>query len=111
MASAMGEIELTRRLYFDKAAGKYFFAVDELLGIIFDKLILPISSAITPISSATASSIMERIISFAVCNLVKHVREQDLMAQSGKLKKVDNLFIEADEDHIHLNDGKSTEVI
>lgn len=116
MASAMGEIELTRRLYFDKAAGKYFFAVDELLGIekysrIEGELKAQLINNATLTSYGKASKIAkDKVSRQTVCNLVKHVREQDLMAQSGKLKKVDNLFIEADEDHIHLNDGKSTEV-
>lgn len=33
MVSGMGELNLTRRLYFNKVSGKYFFAVDELLNM------------------------------------------------------------------------------
>ena len=33
MVSEMGELNLTRRLYFNKNTAKYFFAVDEILNI------------------------------------------------------------------------------
>lgn len=116
MASAMGEIELKRRLYYDKPAGKYFFAVDELLGIekysrIEGEFKAQLINNATLTSYGKASKISkDKVSRQTVCNLVKRVREQDLMAQSGKLRKVDKLFIEADEDHIHLNNGKPAEV-
>lgn len=116
MASAMGEIELTRRLYFDKSVGKYFFAVDELLDIekysrIEGEFKAQLINNAMLTSYGKASKIAEDKVSRqTVCNLVKRIQEQDLVVKSEKLRKVDKLYIEADEDHIHLNNGNPAEV-
>lgn len=117
MVSAMGELNLKRRLYFDKVAGKYFFAVDELLGMekysrVESGLKSKLINDATLTSYGKASRLAGNCVSRqTVCNLVKRVPADVLQAQAcGEIRKVDKIFIEADEDHIHLNDGKSAEV-
>lgn len=117
MVSSMGEINLKRRLYYDKSAARYFFAVDELLNIerysrIEGELKTKLINDATLTSYGKASKLAENCVSRqTVCNLVKRVPENALQVQaSGEFRKVDKIFIEADEDHIHLNNGKSAEV-
>ncbi|MBD5585477.1 MAG: ISLre2 family transposase [Clostridia bacterium] len=117
MVSSMGELNLKRRLYYDKAACRYFFAVDELLNIekfsrIEGELKTKLINDATLTSYGKASTLSGNCVSRqTVHNLVKRVPVASLQAQpSGEFRKVDKIFIEADEDHIHLNNGKSAEV-
>lgn len=117
MVSGMGELNLKRRLYYDKTAARYFFAVDELLNIekfsrIEGELKTKLINDATLTSYGKASKLAGNCVSRqTVCNLVKRVPENVLQVQaSGEFRKVDKIFIEADEDHIHLNTGKSADV-
>lgn len=117
MVSGMGELNLKRRLYYDKVACRYFFAVDELLNIekfsrIEGELKTKLINDATLTSYGKASALSGNCVSRqTVHNLVKCVPVESLQAQaSGDFRKVDKIFIEADEDHIHLNNGKSAEV-
>ena len=111
MVSAMGELNLTRRLYFNKTSGKYFFAVDELLNMekysrIESELKTKLINDATLTSYGKASKLSNGCVSRqTVHNLVK-----SLEVQAKGLKAVKQIYIEADEDHIHLNNGKSAEV-
>ena len=116
MVSGMGELNLTRRLYFDKASGKYFFAVDELLNMekysrIESELKTKLINDATLTSYGEASKLSNGCVSRqTVHNLVKGVEPKKLEVQAKGLKAVEQIYIEADEDHIHLNNGKSAEV-
>lgn len=116
MVSAMGDINLKRRLYYDKAQSRYFFAVDELLDIekhsrIESGLKSKLINDATLTSYGKASKLSSNSVSRqTVFNLVKNVRKQEVAPQVNGYKKIDELYIEADEDHIHLNNGKSAEV-
>ena len=116
MVSAMGELNLTRRLYFNKTLGKYFFAVDELLNMekysrIESELKTKLINDATLTSYGKASKLSNGCVSRqTVHNLVKSVEPKSLEVQAKGLKAVKQIYIEADEDHIHLNNGKSAEV-
>lgn len=116
MISSMGEINLKRRLYYDKNLGKYFFAVDELMNIeknsrIEGGLKSKLVSDATLTSYGKASKLAGNVVSRqTVYNLCRKVCENDISPKHSGYKKLDKLFIEADEDHIHLKGGKSAEV-
>lgn len=116
MISAMGDINLKRRLYYNKAQSRYFFAVDELLDIekhsrIESGLKSKLISDATLTSYGKASKLSQNSVSRqTVHNLVKRVEPKSLEVQSKGVKAVKEIYIEADEDHIHLNNGKSAEV-
>lgn len=116
MTSSMGEINLSRRLYYDKSAEKYFFAIDELLNIekhsrIESGLKSKLISDATLTSYGKASKLSGQLVSRqTVYNLCRKVDERDMAARHNGYKKINEIYIEADEDHIHLKDGKSTEV-
>ncbi len=116
MVSGMGELNLTRRLYFNKSTRKYFFAVDELLNIekhsrIESELKTKLISDATLTSYGKASKLSNECVSRqTVHNIVKSVMPKKLEVQADDFKTVNDIYIEADEDHIHLNTGKSAEV-
>ena len=120
MLTSMGEITITRRLYADSERNARFFAVDELLSIPKYTRIEPtlqadlIKRAAVDSYGAVARSIGEKISRQSVYNIVKrNAYKTPTVAKLTKkdgIKTVEELFIEADEDHIHLNNGKSEEV-
>ena len=116
MVSEMGELNLTRKLYFDKAAARYFFAVDEILNIekysrVEGELKTKLINDATLTSYGKASKLSNECVSRqTVHNIVKSVTPKKLEAQADGFKSINEIYIEADEDHIHLNTGKSAEV-
>lgn len=97
-------------------AEKYFFAVDELLNIekrsrIEGGLKSKLISDATITSYGKASKLSGHLVSRqTVYNLCKKVDERDIAARYNGYKKINEIYIEADEDHIHLKGGKSAEV-
>ena len=116
MVSEMGELNLTRRLYFNKNTAKYFFAVDEILNIEKNsrvegmlKMKLIHDAALTSYGKASKLS-NECVSRQTVHNIVKGVEDNKLEVQAKGFKTAKEIYIEADEDHIHLNNGKSAEI-
>lgn len=115
--TTLGELSLKRTLYFDKEQSKCFFAVDEILKLEkYSRLDKGLQSKLinmaTISSYGKASELIDNQVSRqTVHNLVKKVNINNLLTkENANLKKIDNIYIEADEDHIHLNNGKSAEV-
>ena len=113
----MGEVTLERKLYLDKAEQRFFFAVDEYLGMEKNSRIEPNMKA-ELIKNATLTSygkaselVGHKVSRQTVHNLVKKVKTLKAISTSyiGR-KEVKDIYIEADEDHIHLQNGKSAEV-
>ncbi len=116
LMSELGELTLSRRLYYDKSLARYFFAVDELLEIekysrieggLKVKLITDAAQSSYGKASKRAANCVSRQ---SVSNLLQRIPNSNLDAQVNGFKNVDTLYIEADEDHIHLKNGKSAEV-
>ena len=118
LLTSMGEVKLHRKLYFDKQTARYFFAVDEILQLkkyerIEKNLQADLVSKATLTSYGKASELAGRRVSRqTVHNLVKRIDTDAITVPScaPPLRTVGDIFIEADEDHIHLNTGKSAEV-
>ncbi len=116
MLTQIGEINMQRRLYLDKQTGHYFFAVDELLDIekhsrIEKGLKRQLIANATLTSYGKASELVGHKVSRqTVHNIVKKLPTENVKVCSQGYKSIDRIFIEADEDHIHLNTGKSAEV-
>lgn len=116
MLTQLGEVTLRRRLYYDKEREHYFFAVDELLSIerrsrIDTGLKQELVSNATLMSYGKASELSEYKVSRqTVHNIVKQVPKECVQVKPQGFRSIENIYIEADEDHIHLNTGKSAEV-
>lgn len=118
LLTSMGEITLERKLYLDKAQKRFFFAVDELLSLeknsrIEQNMKVELIRNATLTSYGKASELVEHKVSRqTVHNLVRNVNTADLSTAllSHPKKNLPEIFIEADEDHIHLQNGKCAEV-
>lgn len=116
MLTQMGEITLKRRLYFDKEKQRYFFPVDEMLDIekysrIDTGLKKELLSNATLTSYGKASELSGNKVSRqTVHNIIKKLPQEQAKVKPQGYKSVEKIYIEADEDHIHLNTGVSAEV-
>lgn len=116
LISELGELTINRRLYYDKAAGKYFFAADELLDMercsrIEGGLKVRLISEAVQSSYGKASRRAGIDVSRqSIFNLLQRIPNSSLAAVADGYNEVNALYIEADEDHIHLRNGKSAEV-
>lgn len=116
MVSEMGELNLQRNLYYDKDTARYFFAVDEILNIekysrVEGELKAKLINDATLTSYGKASKLSNECVSRqTVHNIVKSIEPSKVEVQADGFKTIKNIYIEADEDHIHLNTGKSAEV-
>ncbi len=115
LLTSMGELTLTRRLYYNKATSSYFFAVDNVLGIekyarIEDGMKAELIANATRMSyGKSAETANNKVSRQTVHNIVRRIKYVPDVHYSG-YKAPANIYIDADEDHIHLNTGKSAEV-
>lgn len=116
LLTTLGEVTLRRRLYYDKSAARYFFAADELLKI-EKRARIEKSMQAQLIADATRSSYGKaaeiahwKVSRQTVHNIVRRLNDERLNVRAEGLKTVEQIYIEADEDHIHLNNGKPAEV-
>lgn len=115
LITEFGDIDIRHTLYFDKESKRYFFAVDELLRIekytrIEEGLQAKLLSDATLTSYGKAATLSNNVVSRqSVYNLAKKVAPIEAPRPKTNWDAA-NLFIEADEDHIHLKNGKPGEV-
>ena len=115
LLTEMGEVEIKHTLYCDKVAGRYFFPADEILKIekrarIENGLKAKLISDATITSYGKAATLANNGVSRqTVFNLVKRLNNFSAPIVKPN-SKVEEIFIEADEDHIHLNTGKPADV-
>ncbi|MGN0764873.1 MAG: ISLre2 family transposase [Christensenellales bacterium] len=116
LLTELGEVKITRICYFDKKRNCRFFAVDEMLGLERrSRIETGLKSKI--IEQATLSSYGAATKAYGVSRQTAHnlaqslrnieLKKDDVIAEP---KNVANVYIEADEDHIHLQNGRSAEV-
>jgi hypothetical protein len=116
LLTTLGEVTLHRRLYYDKIEARYFFAADELLQIdkrarIEKGMQAQLIADATRSSYGKAAEIAHRKVSRqTVHNIVRRLNDERLKVRAEGLKTVEHIYIEADEDHIHLNNGSPAEV-
>lgn len=115
MLTSLGEITLERRLYKNKESNKCFFAIDELLNIprysrVEQGLQARLLERATKGSFGEASrSINNKLSRQTIFNIVKKTKPIKYKFNEEKIE-IPKIYIEADEDHIHLNNGKPGEV-
>lgn len=117
MLTAMGNIELVRNQYYDKANDRYFIAVDEALNICrYSRIENSLQAKILSDSAASSFGVAavragcSRQTAFNVVRRHKIEEDKYEVINSRPTSLYRTIYIEADEDHIHLNDGKNAEV-
>ena len=115
LLTELGEVEIKHTLYCDKTVERYFFPADEILRIakrtrIENGLKSKLISDATITSFGKAAFLAGNIVSRqTVHNLVKALKHisAPVIKPNFNAKEI---YVEADEDHIHLNTGKPAEV-
>lgn len=109
----LGEIEYARTYYKSKKNGEYRYLLDEIIGISkhekVDKevKIKLVENAIN-MSYEESSKVTcpEKLSRQTVFNAIRQVGEVEVKREVEEKRKVRVLYIEADEDHVALQDGK-----
>lgn len=115
LLTELGEVEIRHTLYCDKEARRYFFPADEILKIpkkarIENGMKAKLISNATITSYGKAATLAKNAVSRqTVFNLVKDLKHISAPVNKPNLN-ASEIYIEADEDHIHLNTGRPSEV-
>lgn len=116
LITAMGNITLKRQLYLDKVDKRYFFAVDELLKLEKYSRIEQgyqaelLKNATLTSYGKSAEVLGQKVSRQTVFNISKKLKNYDISNSKPKRKDIGDLYLEADEDHIHMNSGSPGEV-
>jgi len=109
-----GSLEFNRRYYSNKLDGTYSYLVDKVVGIeSYDRVSGTVSAALvesaSEVSYAKSSKYVcdGHITSQTVMNKIRRVKELKVEIPEEK-RKVRYLNVEADEDHVSLQDGTDT---
>jgi hypothetical protein len=119
LATIFGEVRYKRTYYQNKKTGEYSYLSDELVGITaHDKLDTSLQARLIEKAidmpygrSGKAAAEAVELTSQTVMNSIRRLGSVDNNAVKSKGPKrvVKTLYIEADEDHVALQDGKSAE--
>jgi len=111
LQTEFGQLGISRTIYTEKATGKCHALLDEVLQIdkyerIENNLKAKVISLACDTSYGKAGKVAGGVLSRQTVMNVVH-RLQEIAVELPKLRPAQEIFIEADEDHIHMQDGKS----
>ena len=117
LVTAFGVLHFERRYYCNKITGEMAYLLDKYLGIGAHTKVngdvrqIAITQAEQDSYSASAAlSTVADLSRMSVCNYVKDLESFPALEAEGEKRLVKNLYVEADEDHVALQDGKNTQV-
>ena len=109
-----GSLEFKRRYYNNKLNGTYTYLVDKVVGIeSYDRVSSSVSAALVESASEVSYAKSSKYVCDGnvsrqtVMNKIRRTKELKIEAPEEK-RKVKYLHIEADEDHVSLQDGTDT---
>ena len=117
LITVMGTLDYKRRYYKNKQTGKYTHLVDDVLGLSpkqrisweFEAKLLENATDISYQKAGNRSG-REMVSRQTVKNIIHKYKEDELMSIKvlDSKKEVEVLYVEADEDHISLQNGSNT---
>ena len=117
LVTVFGELRFERRYYRHKQNGERAYLLDRYLGIsAYAKVNGDVrQKAVTlaeqgSYSRSAAASTISPISRMSVCNYVGDLEQFPLLEAEGEKRSVKQLYVEADEDHVSLQNGKKTQV-
>ena len=117
LVTAFGVLHFERRYYCNRITGEMAYLLDKYLGIGAHTKVngdvrqIAITQAEQDSYSASAAlSTVADLSRMSVCNYVKDLESFPALEAEGEKRLVKNLYVEADEDHVALQDGKNTQV-
>ena len=109
--TSMGQLEY-RRTYYKKASGGYEYPIDTLAGVsAYERVSSGVSEALVETSCKMSYDKASKYVTNGWVSrqtVMNKIREAKPVYEQTEPKKVRELHIDADEDHVHLQDGKST---
>lgn len=117
LVTGFGELRFERRYCRHKQNGETAYLLDRHLGIsanakvngdVRQKAILLAEQG--PYSKSAAASTVSPISRMSVCNYVGDLEQFPALEAEGEKRMVKQLYVEADEDHVSLQNGKKTQV-
>ena len=116
LLSTFGELRFKRRYYQNKNTGEMVYLLDKQLGIpahakvnndVRHKAVLAAENNAYEKSAETAC--VTKISKMSVCNYVKDLDNFPKLRPEGEKRSVKRLYVEADEDHVSLQDGRNVQ--
>lgn len=116
LVTVFGGIRFQRRYYRHRKSGQTAYLLDEALGITaYAKVGNDVRQAAVSAAedrsyarSAEAASVSE-LSKMSVCNYVSHLKHFPELKAEGEKRAVKLLYVEADEDHVSLQNGKKVQ--
>lgn len=117
LVTAVGDLCFRRRYYRHKGTGEMAYLLDRRLGIQASAKVngdvrqraIVLSEQVSYSKSAADSTISD-ISRMSVCNYIKDLGSFPVLEAEGKKRSVRNIYVEADEDHVALQEGKNAQV-
>ncbi|QAV33339.1 Uncharacterised protein family (UPF0236) [Fervidobacterium changbaicum] len=113
IVTMLGEIEYARTYYKSKKSGEYRYLLDEIIGISKDekidkevKIKLVQNAINMSYKESSKKTCPEKLSRQTVFNAISHVGEVEVKREIKEKRKVRVLYIEVDEDHVALQNGK-----
>ncbi len=111
--TSLGELEY-KRTYYKKASGGYEYPIDSLAGVeAYERVSCGVSEALVETSCRMSYGKASRYVTDGRVSrqtVMNKIRESRPVIEEAEQKRVKELHIDADEDHVHLQDGRSTMV-
>lgn len=116
LVTSFGNLQFERRYYRHKKTGEMAYLLDEHLGILAHAKVngdvrqkaIQGAEQGSYAKSAEASTV-STLSSMSVCNYVKELDNFPALQAEGEKRAVQNIYVEADEDHVALQDGRNTQ--
>jgi|LSQX01.1.fsa_nt_gb hypothetical protein len=112
--TVFGELHFKRRYYQHKTSGETAYLLDRALGIpshakVSDDVrqAAVVAAESSPYSKSAESASVSGISKMSVCNYVADLDTFPELKAEGEKRSVEHLYVEADEDHVPLQDGRN----
>lgn len=112
MITVLGEISYKRTYFVSKKEKKYKYLTDEMFGIkVHDRMDQVIKSKLVELSTdlsyrKSGKEILVPVSGQTVMNKIRELNQIKYEVLEDSKKQIDILYVEADEDHIHLQSGR-----
>ena len=117
LTTAFGELSFTRRYYRHKTTGEYAYLLDKYLGIQTHAKVngdvrnnAVAHAASFSYSKSARLSTESSLSKMSVANYIRQLGRFPQLKAEGDRRSVKWLYVEADEDHVSLQDGKKVQV-
>lgn len=117
LVTVFGDLSFERRYYRNKQTGEMAYLLDRHLGIQGNAKVngdvrqKAMETAVqSSYAKSAAASTVSQISRMSVCNYIGELERFPALEAQGERRAVRTLYVEADEDHVPLQDGRKSQV-